>query len=279
MYGMAPSSLPKRLPPSFAESAPDSSSGNQDHEDSVLSYSEAESEWEEIRIALDTFGQALGPDFSPLPPDSAPPISTPFGPALQYRTNTIAVLWGYYYTGRLLLHRLHPCMPPAMMMAAGVAASTTADFSQAIGQIAGGVYYPQSFNLETGHLSPTLGSCLIEVTVPIFFAAVQYTDIAQRIWVATKLRDVSRLTGWKSSDAMAQGCEHFWRIAAKSGRGPPYDAPHSRTPGQPRGYSSQTNQNREMRFVAFEQARSPNWAKGVVNLEDDLVNLDIVDRK
>ncbi|KAB8244077.1 hypothetical protein BDV35DRAFT_395241 [Aspergillus flavus] len=282
MYGMVPVSGPKRLPLAFVEATTHAGSVGQDDDDSEsLSYSEAEHEWESILAAFETFAHALGPYFRPLPSDSAPPISTVFGPALQYRTHTIAVIWGYYYIGRILLHRMHPCMPPAMMVAAGVAAPTTAEFSQIIGKIAAGIYYPQLFNLEAGSLSPTLGSCLIEITVPIFFAAVQFTDPPQREWTVAKLRTVSRLTGWKASDAILHGCESAWRAAAKQGRGPPYYPQDEAVAHQPPAWmsatESQTNENSERRFVKVKPPYV-HYAMGVLSLEDDMENLGINER-
>jgi hypothetical protein len=221
MYGMVPPQPPLRLPTGFQD-RPRGPSPDEDDQVDDSSYKEAEQEWEEILVAMDTFAHALGRDFQPLPVDVAPPISTPFGPALQYRTHTIAVIWGFYYAVRLLLNRLHPSMPPAIMMAAGVAAPTTAEYAQIIGKIIAGIYYPQRYNLEAGSLSPNMGSSLTEMTVPIFFAAVQYIDSAQRGWTISKLRDISRLTGWKSAEAIAGGCEKAWIVAAKQGRGPPY---------------------------------------------------------
>ncbi|KAF7595876.1 hypothetical protein BBP40_004369 [Aspergillus hancockii] len=281
MYGMVPTGGPKRLPLAFADAATRGGSPEYDGEnDESLSYSEAEQEWESILAAFEAFAHALGPYFRPLPADIAPPISTVFGPALQYRTHTIAAMMGFYYLGRIVLNRLHPSMPPAMMVAAGVAAPTTAEFSQIIGKIATGIYYPQQFNLEAGSLSPTLGSCLIEITIPIFFAAVQYTDTAQREWVVTVLRDVSRLTGWKSSEAIANGCETAWRAAANQGRGPPYHPPDAAAPHQPPAWMSATEsqgyENLERRFVKVKPPYA-NYAMGIMSLDDDMVNLGIED--
>lgn len=221
MYGMIPPQPTPRLPSGF-QNRPRGSSSDEDDQVEDMSFQEAEQEWEDILVALDTFAYALGRDFQPLPADVAPPIPTPFGPALQYRTHTIAVIWGYYYVMRILLNRVHPSMPPAIMMAASVAAPTTGIYAQTIGKIMAGIYYPQSYNLEAGSLSPNLGSSLTEMTVPIFFAAVQYHDPTQRGWTISKLRDICRLTGWKSAEAVAGGCEKAWISAARQGRGPPY---------------------------------------------------------
>lgn len=222
MYGMVPPRPPARMPSGFAD-------GRQHREDTPEDEYEdftqiaAENEWEEILVALDTVARVLGRDFQPLPADVTKPISTPFGPALQYRTHTISVIWGLYYTGRLLLHRLHPSMPPAMMVAAGVAAPTTSDYAQIIGRILGGIDYPQRYTPQAGSLSPNLGASLTEMGIPMFFAGVQYMDASQRAWTVAKLREITRLTGFKTADVIAGGCEKAWMMAAKLGRGPPYE--------------------------------------------------------
>ncbi|KAJ5554947.1 hypothetical protein N7461_003417 [Penicillium sp. DV-2018c] len=251
------------------------SSTEEDDAAQEMSYKEAEQEWEDILAAMDIFAHALGRDFQPLPADVAPPISTPFGPALQYRTHTIAVIWGYYYAARVLLNRIHPCMPPAIMMAAGVAAPTTAGYAQTIGKILAGIYYPQRFNLEAGSLTPNLGSSLTDMTVPIFFAAIQYMDPTQRAWTISKLREISRLTGWKSADAIAGGCESAWVAAAAQGRGPPYQRSFEmeRTRQKDRGQDTEAVlEVHDRRFVRVDPDRA-HWAMGL--LEEDIANLEV----
>lgn len=225
MYGMIPPLGPIPLPSAFANGADHDAKFiyEDDENDQDVSYKAAESEWENILAAFDNFAHALGRDFLPLPPGSTPPISTPFGPALQYRTNTIAVVWGFYYAGLILLHRIHPSMPPAMMVAAGVATPTTVELGQTVGRIAGGVYYPQRYNFQAGRLNPSIGSCLVELTVPIYISAVQYTDPKQRKWIVTQMREVTHLTGWESAVVMGRGCESAWIVAAKQSRGPPHE--------------------------------------------------------
>ncbi|KAJ5081786.1 Protein of unknown function DUF3468 [Penicillium alfredii] len=276
MYGMIPPTGPTQLPSGFADKPrQERASPDSDDSDSGATYSEAEQEWEEIFATMDTLFQALGNDFRPLPADVTPPISTPFGPALQYRTHTIAVIWGYYYAGRILLNRLHPSMPPAMMVSAGVAAPTTAEYAQIIGKIIAGIYYPQRYNLAAGSLSPTLGSSLTDMTVPVFFAGVQYTDATQRGWTIAKLREISRLTGWKSSDAVAGGCERAWVTAAEHGRGPPYQRSfemdrHSEYLERKAGMS-----NNDLRFVTINASDHVQYGFGILSLEDDLSVLEL----
>ncbi|KKK16767.1 hypothetical protein AOCH_001773 [Aspergillus ochraceoroseus] len=274
MYGMIPSNGPRRLPSAFATNACDDPDAYTHNEmDENISYEEAESEWESILAAFEMFGQALGPDFMPLPPDSTLPIFSPFGPALQYRTHNIGALWALYYCGRILLQRLHPCMPPAMMMAAGVAAPTTAEFAQIIGKITAGIYCPQSSYVGVEGLSPTLGSCLIEVAVPMFFAGVQYMDASQRAWTVTVLGELSRLTGWKSADAIARGCERVWTTAAKQGRGPPYRPNNEQTSSWTTHATTEEvqlhiNGNSERRFVTIRDPPYLSWAMGILSLGD-----------
>ena len=190
------------------------------------------SEHTAITTAFDRFSVSLGPDFEPLPPDAAQPISTPFGHALQYRSYPIYCIWNLYHVGRILLHRLHPHSPPAAMVSAGVNAAKTAHHAQTVGKICAGLYMPalspftsqvSSTPLPSPHgLHPFLGSALIESTFPLFFAAVQYSDTGQRGWTVAKLRDVARLTGWQTSATVAAGCEKCWEKMGEAGKGPKY---------------------------------------------------------
>jgi Fungal specific transcription factor domain len=175
-----------------------------------------------ISHAFDVFAQSLPEEYGPLPPDAAPPISTPFGPALQYRTYTIACIWAFYYSGRILLHRLHPSMPPAAMVSAQVAAAQTAPYAQKIGKICAGIYYPQQYSLQSGALNPSLGGALAESHFSLFFAAIQFQDQVQRAWTISKLKEIARLSGWQTAAAVAAGCEFAWKATGEVGRGPPY---------------------------------------------------------
>lgn len=165
------------------------------------------------------------------------------------------------------------------MAAAGVAAPATAKYAQTVGQVAAGIYYPQILNSEVGRLSPTLGSCLIEMTVPIFFAGVQYIETSHRRWVLDTLRKVSRLTGWRSADSVAKGCERAWMTAAKQGRGPPYQRrqENSHEPS-PIWAHEPAHDNPERRFITVVEPTQSNWAMGILSIEDDLLNLEIADR-
>jgi hypothetical protein len=131
---------------------------------------EADEEWQEIRGAFNVLGDSFGPDFQALGPECSQPIQTPFGPALQYRTYGIGGIWMSYYMGLILCHRAHPSMPPAAMMAAGVAARETAFFANEIGRIAAGIS-PNSSAMTQVHTG--VGAGLIESCFGLFVAGVQ----------------------------------------------------------------------------------------------------------
>ncbi|KAJ9307952.1 transcriptional regulator family: Fungal Specific TF [Paecilomyces variotii] len=292
MYGMVPQRGPVRLPSAFIATGRGSGVIPDDTEDTNLAetpYQDAEAEWEDMVAAFDLFARSLGPEYMPLSPDIAAPISTPFGPALQYRTHTIAVLWAYYYLGRILLNRLHPSMPPATMVAAGVAASTTVESAQTIGKIMAGIYHPQQYNFEAGSLNPTIGGALTEVTVPMFFAGVQYQDAAQRGWTVSKLTEISRLTGWQTSLSIAVGCESAWVAAGKKGRGPPYEYTTKKDLNEPEINVHNTvsniarrqtppHGNTELRFTTPSTRERLHFAQGLLGLEEDILTLEIEDR-
>lgn len=223
MYGMAPTGDPVPPPSAFTsmgESPP--YSGYVEDENEVTTLEEAEAEWERILAAYEFYEAQLGEAFAPLPADSTQPISSPFGPAIQFRSHVISVLWVFYYTGRIMLNRLHPCMPPATMMAAFTAAGTTAKFAHMIGRITAGVYYPELYAQEVGNLNPALGGAWTEAALPLFVAGLQYTDATQRDWTIATLRGTAQVTGWQSAEAIATGCESAWVRAATLGRGPAY---------------------------------------------------------
>lgn len=305
MYGMVPSAGSGEAPAAFTSTGDSPPYAGSTDEDGLMSTSEAEAEWESIRAAYDLYARQLGAGFSPLPADIATPIATPFGPALQYRSHLIAVLWAFYYAGRIMLHRLHPCMSPAAMVAAGAAAGTTAQYAQIVGKIAAGIYYPQRSNLEAGSLNPTLGAALTEVTVPMFFAGVQFTDAAQRGWTVAKLRNIARITGWQSAAAIAGGCEAAWYFAGKAGRAPPYASYEVKTVldeavsincfchttsqlttgqglrrirrDQEADKQVHLDPNNDRRFVQVVKSARTHWAMGILEMEDDLINLNLDD--
>lgn len=169
--GLMPSSGRITVPRGFSpprETSPSSDSA----EDIDLDASTADAirEWEEIRQAFEVFRARLGPDFEPMGPDFAPPVATPFGPALMYRTYSIAGIWMNYYMGLIILHRAHPSMPPVAVIAAGMAAQQTGRWANEIARIAAGLHEDTT---HVAAVSTLVGAAFIESCFCLFVAGVQ----------------------------------------------------------------------------------------------------------
>jgi hypothetical protein len=169
--GMIPGTEGKaKLPRGFSpprEGCPISEDDSRSLEDWTA---EAGEEWHEIRTAFSILEENFGPDFQPLGPEHCQPIESPFGPALQYRTYSIAGIWITYYMGLILCHRYHPTMPPAATMAAGMAARQTGSFANEIGRISAAIAPHAS---QVAQVSTGVGAGLIECTFGLFIAGVQ----------------------------------------------------------------------------------------------------------
>ena len=131
---------------------------------------EAEEEWHDIMNAFMILEDHFGEDFQALGPEFSRPIESPFGAALQYRTYAIAGIWMNYYMALIVCHRSHPSMPPAAMMAAGMAARQTAFFANEVGRIAAGI---APYCSSASQVTPGVGAGLIESSFCLFIAGVQ----------------------------------------------------------------------------------------------------------
>lgn len=170
--GMIPETGEARLPMGFERSfgslTPEAT--RVDYTDLEAQRIEAEEEWNDIMNAFSILEDHFGEDFQALGPEFSRPIQTPFGTALQYRTYAIAGIWMNYYMALIVCHRAHPSMPPAAMMAAGMAARHTASFANEVGRIAAGI----APNCDTAsEVTPGVGAALIEVSFCIFISGVQ----------------------------------------------------------------------------------------------------------
>ncbi|KAK6828625.1 hypothetical protein PG987_011966 [Apiospora arundinis] len=244
-------------------------------------------EWASIKHAFGVIQEHFGPEFAQMDPDLAPPITTPFGPAAQYRTFGVAGIWLNYYMGLIMLYRSHPEMPPVAMMAAGMSAHQTMGYAIEIGRIAAGL------DEDIEHkpaVSTLVGAAFTESSFPVFVAAVQYQREDQRHWVVRRMHDIARLTGWQSARQIANGCESAWAKAAQMGRGPPYEPPANfdrsdpsvSAPsiwGQPRSISDRIQEVSadESNKLVLAKSERAFYALGLLGVEDQLEKLDLVD--
>ncbi|KAF2748876.1 hypothetical protein M011DRAFT_518479 [Sporormia fimetaria CBS 119925] len=294
-YGMAPSSGPSSLPSSYTNPnattpKPQSAPTNppDDIPDLAAACQAALNEWNTIFHAHATVASLLSrnPDFAPLTADLHPSISTtPFGPALVYRSFDISVLWMLLHLAQILLLRSHPGMPPASMVAAAVGAPATQPYAILIGRIVAGLPLPSP--RANTQLTPSLGGAHIESGICLFFAGVQYQDPKQREWLIERLLEVDRQTGWASAGVIARSCETAWERAAEAGRGPPYGPRRTNRFGDDRSAEKQpTNtegdgslathrkadnwDENERRFVVRHRKGYLPWAMNLLADEEDL---------
>jgi hypothetical protein len=245
-----------------------------------------------IGVGFDLFASSLGPEFQPMGTDGHRSQTSPFGPPMMYRSPEIALIWLHYYVGKILWHRLHPHMPPAAMVSAGVTAHLTKHISQTAGKVAAGLYL-MTPGSPSEDLDPVYAGALIESTFPLLFAAIQYQEASQRGWIISKLHDIARMTGWQTSGAVAAACEIAWERMGLAGRGPSYtrsldrDNKDARVNGTSRRVNVSASQDaspEEAESQVFSHDRSligkhrqtrVHWALGLLSVEDDIKKLDL----
>jgi hypothetical protein len=121
--------------------------------------------------------------------------------------------------------------------------------------------------------------------------SLQYQDDNQRRWVIERMHDITRLTGWQSARQIADGCEGGWIKAAQMGRGPPYTRMASQSQPQESIWTSARRIDRRIqelqensmadgmsdRRVALPMTERAHYALGVLGVEADFQNLELVD--
>ncbi|KAI9798752.1 MAG: hypothetical protein M1833_004582 [Piccolia ochrophora] len=283
MFGMIPPTEPPKISPAFQEGSPRTPPRPVQEEIELEAATvEAEEEWTRIKQAMQLFEESLGPAFQPLSPEYTQPLSTPFGPARYYKTYPIACIWANVHMAYVILHRVHPSMPPAAMMAAGVSARSTSSHATEIGRIAAGIVPSHSGT----QINPAVGAALIEISMCLFFAGVQYQDAAQRGWTISKLREIASGSGWESSAAVASGCETSWERAGLLGKGPPYTrtmnpmSSDDRIAGRrPNAMTGPPTDNADRRYITVNPGTRVHWALGILGVEEDLARLELDGRK
>jgi hypothetical protein len=204
------------------------------------------------------------------------PSDSPFGGIIQYRSYDIANIWALYYTCHIIILRAHPHMPPPAMIAAGVAAAQTGRYANLIGQIAAGIMP----SLRSPHWNPSVGACLCEICMPLFFAGIQYREAEQRAWLVSRVREIEARTGWASLGMVAHGCETSWVKAWEAGKGPKYvrvpvdkmDVNDERV-SRRGGHLDPTSQPKDLsdrRYIHVNPSTRVHWAVGLLAEEQDM---------
>lgn len=169
--GMVPTQATVPLPMGFSpRRSTEHRDDSNDEVDPQVTYQAALQEWESIRRAFGVLESRLGPEFQPLSSEYADRRDHPFGPALQYRTYSVAGIWMNFYAGLIHLHRSHPDMPPTAMQSVGFSARKTAGYANMVGRIAVGLSDDCSSVTE---ISTVLAAAFLESSMCLFVAAVQ----------------------------------------------------------------------------------------------------------
>ena len=279
MYGMIPPVPPPQTPDRYIHAprdqiyVPPATDEDFELEEATMA---AGKEWQAIQDALSVFERSLGPEWESLPEYLATPFQTAFGTALQFRTWSISCVWNLYYTGRIIAARSHPSMPPAAMMAAGIAARQTAHWANEIGRISCGLQFPPADQ----PLNPALGAALMESSLGIFFAGVQYTDPIQRSAIVTRLMKIAEMTGSQSSALIGAGCELCWTKMGEAGRGPPYQATVDKTAKDDRlaGRPAPKGDALNRQMIYVHPGTRVHYAMGIMSMEDDFKDMRISKR-
>lgn len=156
-------------PPTKRDPDPDPTEGL----DPEVARQMAVKEWEAICDAFAIFENNLGAEFRPLGSEYADRRDYPFGPALQYRTFSVAGIWMNYYMGLIHLHRNHPNLPAVAMPCVKMAAARTTSYANNIGRISIGL--AEEFD-NISDISTVMAAALIESAFCLFVAAVQVND-------------------------------------------------------------------------------------------------------
>jgi hypothetical protein len=238
------------------------------HEDLEVAGMEAELEWIEIRKALTIFQESLGEEFHPLADDLMPARDSPYGIPIHYRTGSIACLQLLYKSAEIILERCHPSMPSNPMIAAGVIARKTAGIANDIGRTCASLLPP----LDVTEISPAMGSAMIELSIALMIAGVQYVEPPQREWLVDNLMNVSRMTGWGTAERVVRGCQFAWEKAAALGKGPPYTRPNPEVRGEEGVVNADTAD--ENLYMWQRQSKRVYFAVGI--LGDPIVLDDVV---
>lgn len=171
--GMFPTRGKVTVPMGFSPPRDDPSPQSDSVDDADLEQATrvALAEWDALHDAFEAFRARLGPEFQPLGDEYTDRRETPFGTAVQYRTFSVAGIWMNFYMGLICLHRAHPSMPPAAMMAAGRAARDTAPYARELGRVAAGLSDEDVSNRS--EISTLVGAAFIESCFCLFVAGVQ----------------------------------------------------------------------------------------------------------
>ncbi|KAF4552944.1 Hypothetical protein D9617_8g049570 [Elsinoe fawcettii] len=277
-FGMAPPEPTASMPSSYwaePQAPPVMSPEQEQFIDFATQTAEAQQEWDEILLAINTLVSMLGDWYQPLVSEYQVPPQTPWGPATIYKSLDVGCLWGFINFAYILAHRSHPNMPPYAHMAAAISARVTKPYADAIGRTAAGIMPPNNGK----PITPFMGAAMCDLCLPLFFAGVQLVDPHQRDWIVTALFDIERRCAYETAGTIAHGCQTAWHKAGKAGRGPPYTHRYNTRAQDERLNGSwekidpnatpDEDDSTDRRFIQTKPTARLHWAMGILETELD----------
>lgn len=110
----------------------------------------------------------------------------------------------------------------------------------------------------------------------------QLREKFQRQWAIRRLHDITRLTGWKTGNQIANGCEGAWRKAAAMGVAPPYE-PESESDALRHGYTTRRIDERIQEVdegqnkPVLQRSDRAHIAFGLLSIDEDFQKLSVED--
>jgi hypothetical protein len=137
-----------------------------------------------------------------------------FGHTVVYNTHALACWWAQVYMARILLRRVHPDIPTIASAAVTSAEIETEDDALMVGRIIADI-----IPLDARIVHPATQGVLIESTMPLFIAGMQYKNFAQRSWIVKAFETIERCTGWMFAKQASLAIRQLWKRVDSVGRG------------------------------------------------------------
>jgi hypothetical protein len=248
---------------------------------------QAFNEWNQLLSAFNAWKKALSADF-----DSRvlPGALTPFGEVLVFQHPAIATLATLHLACMITLHRNRPDLSLVPAEASKVVMMTTFPLCQLTLRMLSGIMMDAMENTQVEQTSHS--KSMINSVMPAFLAGTCLQDPDQRNYLDSMLKDIFKLTGWRTALRVCQGLDVAWgRVARgfhgllntvdadpKLAREKPSRKPES--PGSERSSVLQDGKVTigggapESRFVLLDKSQALNAVVGVLGrleLVDELV--------
>lgn len=170
----------------------------------------SQQEWESIRADLISFEFAFEGFLTPIPPQG-PPVISPFGPISTFQSSYNHFLVCFINMTWLIHIRNNPTVPAygnqtlryTAMEGVPYMLKTIRALPPAVPYNIGHI---GSENFDAGAIT----RLVIDMCVPVFFAAIQVRDVHQQTWIMSWLESCAKFTGWSTCNKIMSGVKKAW---------------------------------------------------------------------